>query len=159
MRLFFLSSTLFAFTRCIEEGISPLPEFIRCDAAKLPFKSSSIDALHAGAAMHCWPRLSTVLKEINRVLKPGGKFYASTFLAQNLQGVAGVSQWSNRAGSSTGFYIFKDEGELEGLLIDSGFNNGTDVSSGLVNVRREGRGCAIIKCVKKPLENDDQSEM
>lgn len=135
-------------SRCIQENLSPLPEFVRCDAAKLPFKSSSIDALHAGAAMHCWPRLPAVLREIQRVLKPGGKFYASTFLAQNMQGVAGASQWSNRAGSSTGFYIFKDEAELEGLLVNAGFVNGTDTSSGSVDVRREGRGCAIIKCIK-----------
>lgn len=134
--------------KCIQEGVSPLPEFVRCDAAKLPFKSNSIDALHAGAAMHCWPRLSDTLMEINRVLKPGGKFYASTFLAQNLQGVAGARQWSNRGGSSTGFYIFKDEVEIEELLIDAGFVNGTDNLTGIVNVRREGQGCAIIKCTK-----------
>ena len=139
----------FFYYRCIEEGISPLPEFVRCDAAKLPFKTNSLDALHAGAAMHCWPRLSAVLEEIHRVLKPGGKFYASTFLAQNLQGIAATSQWSNTAGSNTGFYIFKDEAELEGLLVDAGFFNGTDASTGTVDVRREGRGCAIIKCVKR----------
>lgn len=69
--------------QCLSEKINPLPEFIRCDAAKLPLKSATLDGIHAGAAMHCWPKLEEALAEIHRVLKPGGKFYASTFLAQN----------------------------------------------------------------------------
>lgn len=28
---------------------------IRADIARLPFASSSVDAVHAGAAVHCWP--------------------------------------------------------------------------------------------------------
>ncbi|KAI3807782.1 hypothetical protein L1987_23716 [Smallanthus sonchifolius] len=28
---------------------------VRADIARLPFASSSIDAVHAGAALHCWP--------------------------------------------------------------------------------------------------------
>ena len=31
-----------------------VPELIRCDSAKLPLKSDSLSAIHAGAAMHCW---------------------------------------------------------------------------------------------------------
>ncbi|TYG83198.1 hypothetical protein ES288_D01G150000v1, partial [Gossypium darwinii] len=32
---------------------------VRADISRLPFKSSSVDALHAGAALHCWPSPST----------------------------------------------------------------------------------------------------
>ncbi|MFS7947269.1 putative demethylmenaquinone methyltransferase [Helianthus anomalus] len=28
---------------------------VRADIARLPFASSSIDVVHAGAALHCWP--------------------------------------------------------------------------------------------------------
>ncbi len=42
--------------RCIDEGIRP-NALIRCDSARLPFKSDSLDAIHAGAAMHCWYNL------------------------------------------------------------------------------------------------------
>ena len=64
--------------------------------------------------------------------------------------------WANTAGSSTGFYIFEDEKELEKLLVDAGFSNVNDNSetvsvsppTSMVQVRREGPGCAIIKCVK-----------
>lgn len=28
---------------------------VRADISRLPFATSSIDAVHAGAAIHCWP--------------------------------------------------------------------------------------------------------
>jgi len=37
-------------------------DLVRCDVAKIPMKSDSIDAFHAGAAMHCWPNLHRVLE-------------------------------------------------------------------------------------------------
>lgn len=37
-------------------------------------------AVHAGAAIHCWPNPQAALAEISRVLRPGGVFVASTFL-------------------------------------------------------------------------------
>eukprot|EP00252_Welwitschia_mirabilis_P011125 TRINITY_DN2500_c0_g1_i1.p1 TRINITY_DN2500_c0_g1~~TRINITY_DN2500_c0_g1_i1.p1 ORF type:complete len:357 (+),score=53.24 TRINITY_DN2500_c0_g1_i1:224-1294(+) len=53
---------------------------VRADISRLPFPTDSIDAVHAGAALHCWPSPSTALAEICRVLKPGGVFVATTFL-------------------------------------------------------------------------------
>lgn len=37
-------------------------------------------AIHAGAAIHCWPNPQAAMAEISRVLRPGGVFVASTFL-------------------------------------------------------------------------------
>lgn len=34
---------------------------MRADIARLPFVSSSIDAIHAGAALHCWPSPSAAV--------------------------------------------------------------------------------------------------
>lgn len=28
---------------------------VRADVARLPFVTGTIDAVHAGAALHCWP--------------------------------------------------------------------------------------------------------
>lgn len=39
--------------RCRAEGVEPLA-LVRCDVARLPFQNGSLDAIHAGAAMHCW---------------------------------------------------------------------------------------------------------
>ncbi|XP_047311387.1 uncharacterized methyltransferase At2g41040, chloroplastic [Impatiens glandulifera] len=56
---------------------------VRADVSRLPFSSSSIDAVHAGAALHCWPSPSNAIAEINRVLRSGGVFVGTTFLRAN----------------------------------------------------------------------------
>jgi ubiquinone/menaquinone biosynthesis C-methylase UbiE len=53
---------------------------VRADVGRLPFATASIDGIHAGAALHCWPSPSSALAEISRVLKPGGVLVATTFL-------------------------------------------------------------------------------
>ena len=54
--------------------------FVRADVGRLPFATGSVDVVHAGAAMHCWPSPSAAVVEIARVLAPGGVFVASTFM-------------------------------------------------------------------------------
>lgn len=54
---------------------------LRADIGRLPFASGSLAAIHAGAALHCWPNPQLAFAEISRVLKPGGVFVASTFLS------------------------------------------------------------------------------
>eukprot|EP00878_Enallax_costatus_P015619 GHUV01016361.1.p1 GENE.GHUV01016361.1~~GHUV01016361.1.p1 ORF type:complete len:367 (+),score=104.38 GHUV01016361.1:734-1834(+) len=53
---------------------------VRGDIGRLPFATGSVDAIHAGAAIHCWPNPQAAMAEISRVLRPGGVFVASTFL-------------------------------------------------------------------------------
>ncbi|KAF6147649.1 hypothetical protein GIB67_031640 [Kingdonia uniflora] len=54
---------------------------VRADVARLPFPPASVDAVHAGAALHCWPSPSNAVAEISRILRSGGVFVGSTFLA------------------------------------------------------------------------------
>ncbi|XXG64644.1 hypothetical protein AAC387_Pa05g2539 [Persea americana] len=54
---------------------------VRADISRLPFSSGSVDAVHAGAALHCWPSPSNAVAEISRVLRSGGVFVGTTFLA------------------------------------------------------------------------------
>ena len=105
----------------------------RADVAALPLAPGSIDAMHAGAAMHCWPRLEEGLSQIRQSLKPGGRFFATTFF----QGAYGDAMPRQSGGAS--FRFFEDEEELTNLFLDAGFDGAT------LSVRREGRGCAIIK--------------
>ncbi|XP_054792288.1 uncharacterized methyltransferase At1g78140, chloroplastic-like isoform X2 [Prosopis cineraria] len=65
-----------------QEENFPKENFIlmRADISRLPFVSSSVDAVHAGAAIHCWPSPSAAVAEISRVLRPGGVFVATTYI-------------------------------------------------------------------------------
>jgi len=38
---------------------------IRADVSRLPFASGSVDAVHAGAAMHCWPSPSNAVSDLS----------------------------------------------------------------------------------------------
>ncbi|KAK9947448.1 hypothetical protein M0R45_003073 [Rubus argutus] len=44
---------------------------VRADVSRLPFTSCSVDAVHAGAALHCWPSPSKGVAEITRILRNG----------------------------------------------------------------------------------------
>jgi len=106
---------------------------VRADAGALPLQTSSVDAIHAGAAMHCWPKLEQSLAEVRRSLKPGGLFFASTFFTGALGPGSGGMQGTGS------MYFFKDEAELNDLFQQAGFSE--------FHVRREGSGCAIIRAV------------
>ncbi|KAG5181606.1 S-adenosyl-L-methionine-dependent methyltransferase [Tribonema minus] len=111
------------------------PEFLRCDVSQLPIQSGSVDGLHAGAALHCWTQLEAGLREVYRVLKPGGRFYASTFLV-----AATINTPLNQNG-----YKFFTVSELERYMREAGFET--------VTVMQSGRACALIRCVKA--DNND----
>ncbi|KAA3466545.1 putative methyltransferase chloroplastic isoform X2 [Gossypium australe] len=87
---------------------------VRADISRLPFKSSSVDALHAGAALHCWPSPSTAVAEISRVLRPGGVFVATTYI---LDGpfIPFLRTFRQNVMRIVGSHIFLSERELEDL--------------------------------------------
>ncbi|KAK8643119.1 hypothetical protein V6N13_012432 [Hibiscus sabdariffa] len=105
---------------------------VRADISRLPFESSSVDAVHAGAALHCWPSPSTAVAEISRVLRPGGVFVATTYLLdgpfaflpfliifrENIMGIAGSQ-------------IFLSERELEDLCRTCGLVGFTCMRNGM----------------------------
>lgn len=121
--------------RAKAEDPEPSLLFVRADVGRLPFASGSLDAVHAGAAMHCWPSPSAAVAEISRVLKPGGVFLASTFLDPTamLGDVAGgdaamapLSALFKDSGVGTGgaFNQFFSEPELRDLTTKMcGFEN------------------------------------
>ena len=113
-------------------------ELYRVDVANLPFQTDSLDAVHAGAALHCWVELEAGLAEIARALKPGGKAFFTTFLVGAL-GTGRVPEQIRRQG-----YRFFTVEELEALMTDAGFTD--------VDVRREDPACAVIKVTMPPRE-------
>ena len=122
---------------------------LRLDAGRLPFPAASLDAVHAGAALHCWPAPALAVAEVGRVLRPGGVFVASTFLdaaaplgALLGDGAAGALV---RAAQFGGYpfgssYRWWTEDELRALC----------AAAGLVDFRRWRRARFILFSARKP---------
>ncbi|CAM8877523.1 unnamed protein product [Rhodiola kirilowii] len=105
---------------------------VRADIARLPFVSSSIDAVHAGAALHCWPSPSIAVSEISRVLRPGGVFVATTYIADGpFSALPIVKDIRERIGQVSGSRIFLSEGEFEELFSACGLVGFTCVRYGV----------------------------
>ncbi|BAZ47850.1 type 11 methyltransferase [Nostoc sp. NIES-4103] len=108
------------------DGISPSQiTIIRGDVETLPLASDSVDAIYAGAAMHCWPNAETGIGNIYQVLRKGGKLFATTFL---------------KPLPSIVFRFFTVD-ELRQILLTTGFHPD--------HVQVEAHGLyGIIRCVK-----------
>ncbi|KAL6317138.1 hypothetical protein AAG906_029890 [Vitis piasezkii] len=104
---------------------------VRADISRLPFASSSVDAVHAGAALHCWPSPSIAVAEISRVLRPGGVFVATTYL---LDGPFSVLPFLKTLRQNmvrvAGSHAFLSERELEDLCTACGLGGFTCVRNG-----------------------------
>lgn len=102
----------------IEEAIAQAREaavaidFVRCEAPALPFQSASVAAILQAGSVHFIRDLKSLLAEIARVLKPGGRYVASHLLVPPLLGpfhsAAGVHPRSER--------LLRDATEAAGLV-------------------------------------------
>ncbi|KAI3507183.1 hypothetical protein L1887_22031 [Cichorium endivia] len=104
---------------------------VRADIARLPFASSSIDAVHAGAALHCWPSPSSGVAEINRILRPGGVFIATTYVVDGPYSfIPFLSPIRETIAQVSGSHIFLSDRELKDLCITCGLVDVTCVRNG-----------------------------
>ncbi|KAL3566933.1 hypothetical protein D5086_032348 [Populus alba] len=93
---------------------------VRADVSRLPFASGSVDAVHAGAAMHCWPSPSNAVAEICRVLRRGGVFVGTTFLRYSSTTPRIERPFRERISRN---YNFFTEEEIEDLCSTCGLTN------------------------------------
>lgn len=99
---------------------------VRADIARLPFVSGSLDAVHAGAAIHCWPSPSAAVAEVSRVLRPGGVFVATTYILDGpLSFIPFLKPISQNFTQVSGSNIFLSERELEAVCRACGLINFT----------------------------------
>ncbi|PWA51439.1 Methyltransferase type 11 [Artemisia annua] len=92
---------------------------VRADIAQLPFASSSIDVVHDGVALHCWPSPSAA--EISRILRPGGVFVATTFIVDGLYSfIPFLSPICQNIQQFSGMHIYLSESELRDLFTTCG---------------------------------------
>ena len=115
-------------------------DLVRLGVGNIPMKDNSVDALHAGAAMHCWPDLDSAISEIHRVLKPGGRYFATTFLAGWFRAVGAES--GQTAANQQAFQLFDSTDTLRDLLERNGFE------SSKVSIEVVGPACVVIRCEK-----------
>ncbi|XP_010534070.1 PREDICTED: uncharacterized methyltransferase At1g78140, chloroplastic-like [Tarenaya hassleriana] len=86
---------------------------VRADISRLPFLSGSVDAVHAGAALHCWPSPASAVAEVSRVLRPGGVFVATTFINEPLSFIPFSRNIRQGVIRYSGSHFFLSERELE----------------------------------------------
>lgn len=129
------------------------PEFgiCRADVHSLPFVDGAFDAVHVGAALHCYPNVRDALAEIYRVIKPGGKLFATTFFdfghyryGKGAGKNDEISKWfaeeyeipkqAEIVCSMVGYNFFIKE-DLEILLKDAGFDATVEQMKGAAVVR------------------------
>lgn len=90
---------------------------VRADVSRLPFSSGSVDAVHAGAALHCWPSPSNAIAEITRILRSGGVFVGTTFLRYTSS-----TPWLIRS-FREGSYNYLTEEEIKDVCTSCGLTN------------------------------------
>merc|ERR1739848_145012 len=103
-----------------EKSSSTSLDLVRLDVGQIPMKTESVDCLHAGAAMHCWPDLNAAVSEIHRILKPGGRYFASTFLSTYFRSLSEMDGQVGVTPSQRAFQYFDSIDTLEDLLIGGG---------------------------------------
>ena len=72
--------------------------FLAADAEHLPFEGGSFDAVVNVESSHCYASMDAFLREVQRVLKPGGAFLFADFRARH--GVAELNEQIRRCGMS-----------------------------------------------------------
>lgn len=116
-------------------------DLVRLDVGQIPMKDGSVDAMNAGAAMHCWPDLPTAASEIYRVLKPGGRYFATTFLSSWF-GVLQNAEGGAAGPSKQAFQYFASVEQLRDLMASGGFEQDK------ISIEVLGAACVVIRCEK-----------
>jgi ubiquinone/menaquinone biosynthesis C-methylase UbiE len=57
-----------------KHGLSHRVEYVKADASRMPFANEYFDAVFSNCSLHEWTNPRPILNEINRVLKPGGRY-------------------------------------------------------------------------------------
>lgn len=60
-------------------------DLLRADAASLPLRDATVGAVLCVGALHLWSNAAIVLREVERILVPGGTFACATLLPERIE--------------------------------------------------------------------------
>lgn len=133
----------------VEQNLAERVRFEKCDASQpLQFGDATFDAGFSNDVLCHIPGREKSLRELHRVLKPGGRLLFSDALV--IGGV--ISHHEIAARSSIGYFLFSPPGENERMLHEAGFTvvevRDTTASASLISRRwrdaRQKRAEALI---------------
>lgn len=114
-------------SRAVKENGAGRAAYIRASAAELPFLDGSFDAVACYAALYLIPEPFTVVEEMIRVLRPGGRIALMASRASRHTAIQGPQARLLRL---TGLRMF-EAGDFTGLLRGAGFSDIEQESHGV----------------------------
>jgi ubiquinone/menaquinone biosynthesis C-methylase UbiE len=118
-------------------------DLVRLDVGRIPMQDALVDCFHAGVAMHCWPALDATALEIYYVVKPGGHYFATTFLSTYFSTLSAVDgQATSTSTSQQAFQYFESVDTLRWLLEQGGFEREK------IMIEVLGAACIVIRAEK-----------
>lgn len=102
---------------------NPNIELQHADAADLPYPDASFDTANIANSVHCFPDVDGALRDIRRVLKPGGTLAANVLLYPRgpwpLKGIAErINRWGIRKGI---LYTPYQREDIRQRFVDTGY--------------------------------------
>ena len=110
----------------------PNVQIQHADAADLPFPDASFDTANIANSIHCFPTVDGALRDIHRVLKPGGTLAANVLLyPDGLPPLRWAAQRINDWGIKKGIlYSPFEEHDIRQRLIAAGYEISREFKSG-----------------------------